>query len=67
MMFSMLDVMPVLLSWRFHSTICWHTSPAFSYYIIGSCLVLLFVSFEAYGLLGDKLKFIENGVHSHLL
>ena len=34
---------------------------------IGSCLVLLFVSFGAYGHLGDKLEFIENGVHSHLL
>ena len=67
MMFSMLEVMPVLLSWRFHSSICRHTSPASSYYIIGSCLVLLFVSFGAYGHLGDKLEFIENGVHSHLL
>ena len=35
--------------------------------IIGSCLVLLFVSFGAYGHLGDKLEFIENGIHSHLL
>ena len=34
----MLEVMPVLLGWRFHSCICWHTSPATSYYIIGSCL-----------------------------
>ena len=67
MMFSMLEVMPVLLGWRFHSSICWHTSPASSYYIIGSCLVLLSVSFGAYGHLGDKLEFIENGVHSHLL
>jgi len=33
---------------------------------IGSWLVLLFVSFGAYGHLGDKLEFIENGVHSHL-
>ena len=41
--------------------------PASSDYIIGSCLVLLFVSFGAYGHLGDKLEFIENGVHSHLL
>ena len=41
--------------------------PASSYYIIGSCLVLLFVSFGAYGHLGDKLEFIKNGVHSHLL
>ena len=41
--------------------------PASSYYIIGSCLVLLFVSIGAYGHLGDKLEFIENGVHSHLL
>ena len=40
---------------------------ASSYYIIGSCLVLLFVSFGAYGHLGDKLEFIDNGVHSHLL
>ena len=32
-------------------------------YIIDSCLVLLFVSFGAYGHLGDKLEFIENGVH----
>ena len=67
MMFSVLEVMSVLLSWRFHSSICWHTSPTFSYYIIGSCLVLLYVSFGAYGHLADKLKFIENGVHSHLL
>ena len=67
MMFSMLEVMPVLLSWRFHSSISWHTSPTSSYYIIGSCLVLLFVSFGAYGHLGDKLEFIEHGVHSHLL
>ena len=59
----MLEVMPVLLSWRFHSSICWHTSPASSYYINGPCLVLLFVSFGAYGHLGDKLEFIENGVH----
>ena len=36
-------------------------------YIISSCLVLLFVSFGAYGHLGDKLEFIENGVHTHLL
>ena len=41
--------------------------PASSDYIIGSCFVLLFVSFGAYGHLGDKLEFIENGVHSHLL
>ena len=34
---------------------------------VGSCLVLLFVSFGAYGHLDDKLEFIENGVHSHLL
>ena len=34
---------------------------------IGSCLVLLFVSFGAYGHLGDKLDFIKNGVYSHLL
>ena len=67
MMFSMLEVMSVLLSWRFHSSISWHTSPASSYYIIGSCLVLLFVSFGAYGHLADKLEFIENGVHSHRL
>ena len=33
---------------------------------LGSCLVL-FVSFGAYGHLDDKLEFIENGVHSHLL
>ena len=46
---------------------CWHTSPASSYYIIGSCLVLLFVSFGAYGHLHDKLEFIENGVHMRLL
>ena len=32
MMYSMLEVMPVLLGWRFHSSICWHTSPASSYY-----------------------------------
>ena len=33
---------------------------------LGSCLVL-FVSLRAYGHLDDKLKFIENGVHMHLL
>ena len=33
---------------------------------LGSCLVL-FVSLRAYGHLDDKLEFIENGVHSHLL
>ena len=33
----------------------------------GSCFVLLFVSFGDCGHLGDKLEFIENGVHSHLL
>ena len=36
-------------------------------YIIGSCLVLLFVSFGAYGHFYDKLEFIENGVHMRLL
>ena len=34
---------------------------------IGSCLVLHFVSFGVYGQLVDKLEFIENGVHMHLL
>ena len=34
---------------------------------IGYCLVLLLVRFGAYGHLDDKLEFIENGVHSHLL
>ena len=38
MMYSMLELMPVLLGWRFHSSICWHTSLASSYYIIGSSL-----------------------------
>ena len=33
---------------------------------LGSCLVL-FVRFGAYGHLVDKLEFIENGVHLHLL
>ena len=33
---------------------------------IGSCLVLLLVSFLAYGHLDDKLEFIENGVHSFI-
>ena len=33
---------------------------------LGSCL-LLFVSFGAFGHLVDKLEFIENGVHLHLL
>ena len=33
---------------------------------LGSCLVI-FVSLRAYGHLDDKLEFIENGVHSHLL
>ncbi len=35
--------------------------------LLGSCLVFLFVSFRAYGHLHDKLEFIENGVHMHLL
>ena len=34
---------------------------------IGSCLVLLLVRFGAYGHFYDKLEFIENGVHMHLL
>ena len=34
---------------------------------LGLCLVFLFVSFRACGLLLDKLEFIENGVHMHLL
>ena len=34
---------------------------------IGSCLVLLLVSFGAFGHVHDKLEFIENGVHMHLL
>ena len=33
---------------------------------LGSCL-LLFVRFGVYVHLDDKLEFIENGVHSHLL
>ena len=35
--------------------------------LLGSCLVFIFVSFRAYGHLHDKLEFIENGVHMHLL
>ena len=35
--------------------------------LLGYCLVFLFVSFRAYGHLHDKLEFIENGVHMHLL
>ena len=35
--------------------------------LIGSCLVLLLVSFGAFGHLVDKLEFIGNGVHLHLL
>ena len=34
---------------------------------IGSCLVLLLVRYGAYGHFHDKLEFIENGVHMHLL
>ena len=34
---------------------------------LDSCLVFLFVSFRAYCHLDDKLEFIKNGVHSHLL
>ena len=34
---------------------------------IGSCLVLLLVSFGAFGHFYDKLEFIENGVHMRLL
>ena len=34
---------------------------------IGSCLVLLLVRFGALSLFYDKLEFIENGVHLHLL
>ena len=34
---------------------------------IGSYLVLLLVIFGAYGHFHDKLEFIENGVHMHLL
>ena len=34
---------------------------------LGSCLVLLLVSFGAYGHLDDKLEFIKNGVRMRLL
>ena len=34
---------------------------------IGSCLVLLLVRFGAFDHVHDKLEFIENGVHMHLL
>ena len=36
----MLEVMPVLLGWRFHSSICWHTSPAYS---LASAVLMLLV------------------------
>ena len=35
--------------------------------LIGSCLVLLLVSFGAYSHFDDKLEFIENRVRMHLL
>src|ERR1044072_4953397 len=34
---------------------------------IGSCLLFLFLSFGAFGLLHAKLLFIKNGFHMHLL
>ena len=41
----------------------WHPCIIF----IGSCLVLLLVRFGAYGHFHDKLVFIEDRVHVHLL
>ena len=38
----MLEVMPVPLGWMFHSSICWHTSPASSYYDVLMLLVFLY-------------------------
>ena len=52
----MLEVMPVLLGWRFHSSICWHTSPASS-----RC-------FDAtHRLVSNKLEFAQFGAHMQKL
>ena len=49
----MLEVMPVLLGWRFHSSICWHTSPAD-----------FLRCFDAtHRLVSNKLEFAQFGAH----
>ena len=59
-MFLMLEVLPILLGWRFHSSICWHTSPA-SLTITSRC-------FDATRrLVSNKLEFAQFGAHMQKL
>ena len=57
-MFSMLEVLPVLLGWRIHSAFCWHTSPASSRFFS------VLRGFDATRrLVSNKLEFAQFGAH----